>query len=118
MTTTIDEQLAEFMKGWHIGAMPTENGDALVEHYQPKGMWTKAMERGFRVARAACETGRKHEQERLAWEERYGSGLLTQEEGILAQSGDIINAVKAYRLRMDVPLKVALEVVRAWRSRK
>jgi hypothetical protein len=116
--TTIDEQLAEFMKGWHIGAMPTENGDGLVEHYQPKGMWTEAMERGFKVARALREKAENDERARLVWNDRYGENSLTLEEGLMVQGDNIIGAVKAYRLRTNVPLKEALDIVRAWGARK
>jgi hypothetical protein len=115
---TIDEELAEFMKGWHIGAMPPENGDGLVEHYKPKGTWTAAMQRGFTAARIECNSVERDERDRLVWRERYGEGSLTAEESALAVAGETVKAVRAYRLRTNAPLRTALDVVRIWGARK
>jgi hypothetical protein len=115
---TIDEQVAEFMTGWHIGAMPYDNGDALVEHHRFENRWTEAMERGYVVARVFCAKARNEERARLMWNDRYGENSLTQEEGLMVQGDNVIGAVKAYRLRTNVPLKEALDIVRAWKARK
>lgn len=63
---TIDDRLAEFMKGWHIGTMPANAGDGLVEHYKPKGMWTEDMERGYVAGRDERELTEKRQREWLA----------------------------------------------------
>jgi ribosomal protein L32 len=63
---TIHEHVeSDYMKGWHIGAMPEKIGEALVEHYKPKGLWTNDMARGFQAGRNCAEIAERVERERL-----------------------------------------------------
>jgi hypothetical protein len=62
---TIHEEVeSDYMKGWHIGAMPAKIGAGLVEHYKPKGMWTDEMQRGYEAGRNCAEIAARVERER------------------------------------------------------
>lgn len=62
--TTHENAESDYMKGWHIGAMPAEAGAGLVEHYKPKGMWTDEMQRGYEAGRNCAEIAAQVEKER------------------------------------------------------